>query len=85
LRRLADKTGFETDKIKTVVSPVNWVYSIHNALVGLNAPRWLIERFTLKSTVSLGLFTVLDTVLQFTGRGALLNGYFTKSRTTSST
>ena len=81
LRRLADKTGFDTEVIKTVVSPVNWVYSIHNALVGLGAPQWLVNRFTLKSTVSLGLFTLLDALLQFTGRGALLNGYFTKSRT----
>lgn len=80
LRLLAANAGFQTERVKTVVSPVNWVYSIHNALVGLGAPRWLIDRFTLKSTISLGLFTVVDGILQLTGRGALLNGYFRRPK-----
>jgi hypothetical protein len=57
---------------------VNWVYSIHNFLVGRRAPRWLVNRFTLKSPVSLGVFTVIDMVLHRFGRGALLNAYVTK-------
>lgn len=78
LRRLAAKTGYDVARIPTIVSPVNWVYSIHNFLVGKNAPDWLVNRFTLKSPVSLAFFTVVDTVLQKLGRGALLNAYLTK-------
>lgn len=72
LTRLAEKVGFEIADLTTQVSPVNWVYSIHNALVDWNAPRFLINRFTLKSTVSLSAFTSLDVILQKLGRGALL-------------
>lgn len=72
LRRLAEKADFEVDDISTQVSPVNWVYSIHNALVDRGAPRWLSNRFTLKSTVSLSAFTMLDIVLQKLGKGGLL-------------
>ncbi len=78
LRRLAEKVGFEAIEIKTIVSPVNWVYSIHNALVDWNAPRFLINRFTLKSTASLSAFTSLDIVLQKFGRGALLRAILQK-------
>jgi cation diffusion facilitator CzcD-associated flavoprotein CzcO/SAM-dependent methyltransferase len=79
LARLATRAGYETEKIETIVSPVNWVYSIHNYLVARRAPEWLVNRFTLKSPVSLGIFTMLDMVLQKVGRGALLNAFFTKS------
>jgi ubiquinone/menaquinone biosynthesis C-methylase UbiE len=78
LTRLAHKAGFEVGDLETIVSPVNWVYSIHNVLVDKGAPPWLVHRFTLKSAISLGVFTVLDMVLQRFGRGALLNAYFTK-------
>jgi len=80
LGRLARRAGFEVSGIATIVSPVNWVYSIHNLLVDKGSPQWLINRFTLESPVSLGAFTLLDIVLQKFGRGALLNGYFTKGR-----
>jgi ubiquinone/menaquinone biosynthesis C-methylase UbiE len=79
LRKLAEKTGFDVAEIKTIVSPVNWVYSIHNSLVDWNAPRFLVNRFTLKSTVSLSAFTALDIVLQKLGRGALLRAVLKKS------
>jgi ubiquinone/menaquinone biosynthesis C-methylase UbiE len=78
MTRLAHKAGFQVTELNTIVSPVNWVYSIHNFLVDKKAPQWLINRFTLKSPISLGVFTLLDMVLQKFGRGALLNGYFTK-------
>lgn len=78
LMKLATKTGFEVDDLITAVSPVNWVYSIHNALVDLNAPQWIIKRFTLKSFVSLSAFTALDIVLQKLGRGALLRAILKK-------
>ena len=78
LARLAHRVGFETEKLDTIVSPVNWVYSIHNSLVDRKAPDWLIRRFTLKAPVTLGVFTILDIVLRSFGRGALLNAYFVK-------
>ncbi len=78
LTRLAHKTGFEVSDVKTIVSPVNWVYSFHNLLVDKKAPQWLINQFTLKSPISLAAFTLLDMILEKFGRGALLNAYFTK-------
>jgi SAM-dependent methyltransferase len=72
LTQLAEKTGFEVVVFETQVSPVNWIYTIHNWLVGHKAPHWIIDRFTLKSAVSLSFFTVLDMVLQKLGNGALL-------------
>ncbi|HEY0428749.1 MAG TPA: class I SAM-dependent methyltransferase [Pyrinomonadaceae bacterium] len=78
LANLAEKTGFEVEKLTTVVSPVNWVYSIHNSLVDWRAPQSLINRFTLKSTVSLSIFTSLDIVLQKLGKGALLRAILRK-------
>lgn len=82
LTKLAEKTGFEIAKLETQVSPVNWVYSIHNSLVDWRAPQFLINRFTLKSTVSLSIFTSLDIVLQKLGRGALLRAILRKKLTT---
>lgn len=75
---LGERAGFEIERIRTIVSPVNWVYSIHNLLVGRKAPRWWINRFTLRSTVSLSIFTGLDFVLQKMGKGALLEATFRK-------
>lgn len=78
LSKLAKKTGFEIDGLKTIVSPVNWVYSIHNALVDRKKSNWLINRFTLKSPVSLTIFTAIDFVLQKFRRGALLQATLRK-------
>jgi len=79
LTKLAEKVDFKVFDFTTQVSPVNWVYSIHNALVDLNAPRFLINQFTLKSTVSLSAFTSLDILLQKFGRGGLLLATLQKS------
>lgn len=79
LTKLAEKVGFEIEDLATQVSPVNWVYSIHNFLVDKRAPKFLIKRFTLKSTVSLSAFTSLDIVLQKLGKGALLRAILRKS------
>jgi 2-polyprenyl-3-methyl-5-hydroxy-6-metoxy-1,4-benzoquinol methylase len=78
LAKLAASQGFEVTEIKTIVSPVNWVYSIHNILADWKWPGWIVNRFTLKSTVSLAMFTLVDMVLQKTGRGAVLQATFTK-------
>ncbi len=79
LTKLAEKTGFEVEKITTQVSPVNWVYSFHNRFVDQQKPQWLIDQFTLKSTISLSAFTMLDIVLQKFGRGGLLNATLVKN------
>ena len=78
LKKLAEKVGFEIADLTTQVSPVNWVYSVHNALVDWRAPQFFVNRFTLKSTVSLTAFTSLDVVLQKFGRGALLRAILRK-------
>ena len=78
LTKLAAKCGFEMAGLTTQVSPVNWIYSIHNALVDLRAPRFLINRFTLKSTLSLSAFTSLDILLQKLAKGALLRATLQK-------
>jgi SAM-dependent methyltransferase len=80
LTTLAARTGFEVDSIRTVVSPVNWVYSIRNTLVDRHAPRWLVERFSLSSPVALGVFTVFDTLQQWRGAGALLRAVLRRPR-----
>lgn len=72
LRNLAGKVGLEVVSLTTVVSPVNWVYSVRNALVDWGAPNWLTNRFSLKSPGSLAAFTIFDTLHQLAGKGALL-------------
>jgi SAM-dependent methyltransferase len=72
LGTLAEQAGLEVVELGTVLSPVNWVYSIRNRLVDGRAPSWLVNRFSLKSPVSLGLFTMFDGMFQLFGRGALL-------------
>ena len=78
LTKLAEKSGFKVEDLTTIVSPVNWVYSIHNSLVGKKKSEWLIQRFTLKSTFSLFIFTAVDFVLQKFGKGALLQATLRK-------
>ena len=78
LAKLAKKVGLQTVNINTQVSPVNWVYSFHNRFVDAGRPMWLINRFTLKSTVSLSLFTALDIGLQKFGKGGLLRAILRK-------
>lgn len=80
LAKLATKTDFDIEVLETQVSPVNWAYSIHNWLVDNKAPYWLINRFTLKSTISLSAFTMLDIILQKFGKGALLRAVLKKPK-----
>jgi SAM-dependent methyltransferase len=76
---LAMKTEFEVETLTTIISPVNWVYSVRNMLVDRRAPRWLIEQFSLNSTLSLGVFTLFDQVHQWMGRGALMRAVLKRS------
>lgn len=73
MRRLAQQAGLEVAGLATAVSPVNWTYSLHNALVDFAAPQWLRKFFSLQGTAALGAFTLFDICLQKLGRGALLN------------
>lgn len=73
IHRLAENAEMEVETLKTQVSPVNWVYSVRNGLTDKNASPRLIELFSLKSTISLGFFTIFDIFNNFAGRGALLN------------
>ncbi len=72
LAALAVGAGLDVVSIRTTMSPVNWVYSIRNALDDWGAPAWLVNRFTLRSPVSLAAFTVTDALFQLMGAGALL-------------
>jgi len=72
IRLLAEKVEMEVVSLTTAVSPVNWVYSLRNLLVDLNAPLWLTNRFSLKSPGSLSFFTIFDVLNQMAGKGALL-------------
>lgn len=76
---LAQKTQLDVDSLTTIVSPVNWVYSIHFALVDWNAPQWLINSFTLNSTLSLGVFTIIDILFQWFGQGTLMRAILKRS------
>jgi SAM-dependent methyltransferase len=73
LQAAAARAGFEVESLRTIVSPVNWVYSIRNLLVDLHAPDWVVERFSLKAPGALAAFTLLDAVNARAGRGAVLN------------
>jgi SAM-dependent methyltransferase len=78
LRLLASRAGFTVDHMDTIVSPVNWTYSIHNFLVDRHAPDWLVRRFTLASPGSLGVFTIVDRIFQLMGRGGLVRAVIRK-------
>ncbi len=72
MQLLAGQTGFEVTRLRTIMSPVNWTYSVRNWLDDWGAPRGLVERFSLTSPGALALFTLFDLPFQWAGRGALL-------------
>lgn len=80
LTTLARKVGFEVAELGTIVSPVNWVYSLRNLLVDYRAPRFLIDRFSLEAPPALALFTVFDWLNQALGHGALLRALLRRPR-----
>lgn len=79
MRRLAENTEMEVESLTTQVSPVNWVYSIRNCLTDRQAPAWLIEQFSLKTPLTLGVFTIFDIFNNLAGRGALINAVLRRS------
>jgi SAM-dependent methyltransferase len=72
LRLLAKKVDFDVVSFETMVSPVNWTYSVRNALDDAGAPRWMVNQFSLQTPISLAAFTAFDAVHTALGRGALL-------------
>lgn len=72
LRRAAEKAGLEVERLGTMVTPVNWVYSLRNGLVDHHAPQILVRRFSLDAPVALGVFTIVDSLARLAGRGGLL-------------
>ncbi|CAN5431370.1 hypothetical protein BH10ACT2_BH10ACT2_07530 [soil metagenome] len=72
MRKLSAAADLEVAKLSTTTSPVNWTYSIRNALVDWNAPSWMIRQFSLKAAPALAVFTAFDSMLTLVGRGALL-------------
>jgi SAM-dependent methyltransferase len=83
LRRLASRTGLSVERMTTIVSPVNWVYSVRNALVDYGAAHWLCEQFSLSSAGSLGLFTLVNSLERVLGNGALLCATLSRPASTS--
>ena len=72
LSLLGSKAGFEVERMGTMMSPVNFTYTVHNALEDWGAPSWVVKRFTLESALALAFFTMVDTFAGWFGRGALL-------------
>jgi SAM-dependent methyltransferase len=72
LARLAEHTGFRVDRIRTITSPVNWVYSVRNTLADFGASESVLSHLSLSAPIALGFGTVFDTALRVAGRGALL-------------
>ncbi len=73
IEKLAKIADFEIERTATQISPVNWTYSVRNYLVDKKAPKWLYERFGLRSAAALSFFTAFDSIFRFFGNGALLN------------
>jgi SAM-dependent methyltransferase len=84
LGMLASHAGFEVESLTTILSPVNWTYTVHNALVDWGAPAWLVNRFTLASPGSLAVFTLVDSLQKLRDRGGLLRAVLRKPATEDS-
>lgn len=78
LRLLGERAGFRVRQVRTLVSPVNWVYSVRNTLVDAGGPRWLADRLGLESAPALAAGTVLDFACQLLGHGAVLQAVFVR-------
>jgi SAM-dependent methyltransferase len=79
LAATATSAGLVADEIDTIVSPVNWVYSLRNLLVDLDAPGWSHRHLSLEGSVALAAGTILDAAMAALGKGALLRATFVRS------
>jgi len=70
---LSEQAGFKPVRAGTATSPVNWVYSIRNLLDDWGAKPWLVNRFSLHTPLSLGVFTIVDMIQNVVDRGSTLH------------
>jgi SAM-dependent methyltransferase len=80
MRKLAEKVDLEVESLTTMVSPVNWVYSVRNLLDDWGANRKLVEQFSLEGAPALAAFTVFDAAHTLARRGALLRVFLRRPR-----
>jgi SAM-dependent methyltransferase len=76
LSALGVRAGFEVERLTTMVSPVNWTYTVHNRLEDRGSRHKSL--FTLRSSLALAGFTALDCLARAVGRGALLRAVLRK-------
>ena len=76
LTGLARVAGLAPVRVRSAMSPVNWVYSIRNLLDDWGFPKWCVNRFSLKGIVALSAFTVWDGFLNLFGCGGILQAVF---------
>lgn len=72
LGTLARRVGLRVRRVRTILSPVNWVYSLRNLLVDAGAPDRVARHLSLRAPVALAAGTVWDAAFTAAGRGALL-------------
>jgi SAM-dependent methyltransferase len=78
LRRIAEAAGLETDRLDTLASPVNWLYSAHNLLADWGCARRTLRAFSLASPLALAVFSLVAMPQKWLGRGALLRAFLRK-------
>ena len=80
LSLLAAHCDLDVASMGTMMSPVNWVYSVRNALDDWGASSEMVDRFSLESPVALAVGSAFDTVHQLAGRGALVRAVLRRPR-----
>jgi len=72
IEALARRVGLAVRRVRTILSPVNWVYSLRNLAVDLGASDRVAAHLSLSAPVALAAGTVWDACWCAAGRGALL-------------
>jgi hypothetical protein len=72
LRRLATIAGLEMDGLASGAASAPWNRSMRRLCQDWQTPAWLADRFGDRAVVSSALFTALEAVLRWFGRGALM-------------
>jgi SAM-dependent methyltransferase len=78
LTRTAEAAGLAVEEITTIASPDNWVSSVRNLLVDLDAPGWMIRPLSHDGAGAMAVGTLWDLPFALAGRGALLRGRFSR-------
>lgn len=72
IRRLAGRSGLEVQSVSSASDPGCWVESCRRALSDWQVPGWVVSRFTNTSLLSRAIFGILEGMLRWRGKGALL-------------